>query len=155
VDRIKASAFDTVFTNALTGKNIGGAYGGATFNPYTKSETEIQRFCQSYMTELSKYIGPDKDLPGMGEGVGPAEIGYLYGQYKRINQHCGQIGEGLLWGGSPMHIKAHGYGVVYFAKKMLEDKGMSLAGKRCLVTGSHYVRRHTLFHFVELRPLWR
>jgi glutamate dehydrogenase (NADP+) len=129
-----------VFSNALSGKTIGGAYGGSTFNPYTKSETEIQRFCQSYMTELSKYIGPDKDLPGMGEGVGPSEIGYLYGQYKRINQTCGQIGQGLLWGGSPVHIKAQGYGVVYFAKKMLADKGMSLAGKRCLITGSHYVR---------------
>ena len=112
---------------------MGGAYGGADFNPYDKSENEIQRFCQSYMTELSKYIGtqhllhqrncysvlmyntltyfliltylllallgPDEDLPGMGDGCGPTEIGYMYGQYKRINAHCGQLGKGLLWGG--------------------------------------------------------
>lgn len=74
---IKAAAFDATFSNALSCKNIGGAYGGADFDPYNKSDTEIQRFCQSYMTELSKYIGPDTDLPGMGSGVGPAEIGYV------------------------------------------------------------------------------
>jgi glutamate dehydrogenase (NADP+) len=127
-----------MFTNALSGKNLGGAYGGADFNPYNKSENEIQRFAQSYMTELSKYIGPDIDLPGMGEGCGPTEIGYLYGQYKRINQHCGQNGKGLLWGGSPgPAVHAQGMGIAYFAKKMLADKGMSLEGKRCLITGSN------------------
>ena len=100
---MKATAFDTTFTNALSNQAIGGAYGGADFNPYDKSETEIQRFCQSYMTELSKYIGPDVDLPGLGDGCGTSEIGYLYGQYKRVNQHCGQVGKGLLWGGSPLY----------------------------------------------------
>ena len=136
---VKSAAFDTTFSNALSGVKIGGAFGGADFNPYNKSDTEIQRFCQSYMTELSKYIGPDVDLPGLGDGVTQAEIGYLYGQYKRINHHCGQVGQGLLWGGNPVAIQAHGYGVVYFAKKMLEDKGLSLEGKKCLITGSHYV----------------
>lgn len=100
---MKAAGFDATFTNALGNKNIGGAFGGADFDPYSKSETEIQRFCQSYMTELSKYIGPDVDLPGLGDGVNAPEIGYMYGQYKRINQHCGQFGKGLLWGGSPAY----------------------------------------------------
>lgn len=134
---MKAAAFDTTFCNALALKNVGGAFGGADFVPYKKSDTEIQRFCQSYMTELSKYIGPDMDLPGLGEGVSSMEIGYMYGQYKRINQHYGQIGQGLLWSGYPKHEQAQGYGVVYFAKRMLEDKKTSLEGKRCLITGSN------------------
>lgn len=136
---MKSAAFDTTFSNALSGQKIGGAYGGADFNPYNKSETEIQRFCQSYMTELSKYIGPEVDLPGLGEGVSATEIGYMYGQYKRINHHCGQFGQGLLWGGNPVHMQAQGHGVVFFAKKMLEEKGQTLEGKRCLITGSSYV----------------
>mmetsp|Transcript_17046 Transcript_17046/g.15398 ORF Transcript_17046/g.15398 Transcript_17046/m.15398 type:complete len:525 (-) Transcript_17046:47-1621(-) len=139
ISTIKALAFDTTFSTALSGVKLGGAYGGADFNPYNKSETEIQRFCQSYMTELSKYIGPDVDLPGMGEGVTSSEIGYLYGQYKRLNHQCGQFGSGLLWGGSPANAQAQGHGVVCFAKRMLEDKGLTLEGKKCLVTGSHYV----------------
>ena len=109
----------------MSGVNLGGAYGGADFKPYRASETEIQRFCQSYMTELSKYIGPDVDLPGreyiyiymyttvsliwlllgMGDGVTSVETGYLYGQYKRINEHYGQMGQGLLWGGNPEYTK--------------------------------------------------
>lgn len=148
---IKAAAFDTTFSNALlTGVRIGGAYGGADFNPYSKSETEIQRFCQSYMTELSKYIGPDVDLPGLGEGVGAIEIGYLYGQYKRINHHCGQFGKGLLWGGHPAHLQAQGHGVVHFAKLMLEDKGQSLQGKKCLISGSNYVALAVAEKLLEL-----
>jgi glutamate dehydrogenase (NADP+) len=147
----KANAFDIMFTNALSGKNLGGAYGGADFNPYNKSENEIQRFAQSYMTELSKYIGPDIDLPGMGEGCGPTEIGYLYGQYKRINQHCGQNGKGLLWGGSPgPAVHAQGMGIAYFAKKMLADKGTSLEGKRCLITGSNSTALALAEKLVEL-----
>lgn len=136
---MKAAAFDTTFTNALALKNMGGAFGGADFVPYFKSDTEIQRFCQSYMTELSKYIGPNFDLPGLGEGVSSMEMGYMYGQYKRINQHYGQVGKGILWSGHPEHETAQGYGVVYFAKKMLEDKGLSLEGKKCIITGSNVV----------------
>lgn len=136
---MKAAAFDTTFSNALALRTIGGAFGGADFDPNTKSDTEIQRFCQSYMTELSKYIGTDTDYPSMGQAVGPAEIGYMYGQYKRINNHCGQIGKGLLWGGCPVHEQAQGYGVAYFAKLILADKGLSLEGKRCLITGADQV----------------
>jgi len=136
---MKAAAFDSTFSNALSRVNLGGAYGGADFVPFNKSETEIQRFCQSYMTELSKYIGPDTDLPGMGDGVTAAETGYLYGQYKRLNDHYGQLGKGLLWGGAPTYFSAQGYGAVQFAKYMLKDKDISLEGKRCIVTGSHYV----------------
>lgn len=135
---MKAAAFNTTFINALSQTNVGGAYGGADFDPMTKSDTEIQRFCQSYMTELSKYVGPDVDYPGIGNGVTATEIGYLYGQYKRINSHCGQIGTGLFWGGMPLHVQAHGIGVVHFAKIMLADKGISLEGKRCLITGSQH-----------------
>ncbi len=146
---MKAAAFDATFINALSTK-LGGAFGGSDINPYTKSETELQRFCQSYMTELSKYIGPDIDLPGIGEGVTLSEIGYMYGQYKRINAHCGRQNKGLLWGGAPQHIQAQGYGVVYFAKKMLEDKGLSLQGKRCLITGSNYVALAVAEKLIEL-----
>jgi glutamate dehydrogenase (NADP+) len=147
---IKAAAFDTTFSNALSLKTIGGAYGGADFDPDTKSDTEIQRFCQSYMTELSKYIGPETDYPSMGQGVGSAEIGYLYGQYKRINNHCGQIGKGLLWGGCPVHEQAQGYGIVSFAKLMLADKGVSLEGKRCLITGAHQTALSVAEKLIEL-----
>jgi len=147
---VKSAAFDTVFTNALSRKHIGGAYGGSDFDPTMKSDTEIQRFCQSYMTELSKYVGPDMDLPGIGEGVGPTEIGYLYGQYKRINHHHGQFGTGLLWGGAPAYTPAVGYGVVQFAQKILSDKGMSLQGKRCIITGCSNVAISVAEKLMEL-----
>jgi len=147
---MKAAAFDTTFSNALCLKNMGGAYGGADFDPSNKSDTEIQRFCQSYMTELSKYIGPDVDLPGLGDGVSAVEIGFMYGQYKRINSHCGHIGQGLLWGGSTPYEQAQGYGVVYFAKKMLEDKGLSLDGKKCIITGSSHIALAVAEKLLEL-----
>ena len=107
-----------VFTNALTGGDLGAAVGGADFNPLNKSEAEIQRFCQAYMTELSKYIGPDQDIPGVGTGVGSREIGYLYGQFKRTNVHHAQKGKGLLWGGMYPFPQAPAWGVVHFAKKV-------------------------------------
>lgn len=140
MDMIKANAFHTTFSNALLPQStgsFGGAFGGADFNPYDKSENEIQRFCQSYMTELSKYIGPDFDLPGMGDGVSEVEIGYMYGQYKRINQHFGRLGRGLLWGGSPAHRNAKGMGIVHFANAFLTDKKMSLEGKRVSLPPSY------------------
>ena len=145
---VKASAFENTFSNALSGltssdglvsDSFGGAYGGADFNPYNKSDGEIQRFCQSYMTELSKYIGPNVDLPGVGDGVGNEEIGYMYGQYKRFNQQYGRVGRGVLWGGTPRGLEATGKGMVFFAKAMLEDKKMDFQGKRVLITGSHYI----------------
>ncbi|CAM9851375.1 unnamed protein product [Heterosigma akashiwo] len=133
---LKALALDRTFTNALTGANMGAAVGGSDFNPHGKSEAEIQRFCQSYMTELSKYIGPDLDIPGMGLSAGPSEIGYMYGQYKRTHNHISHLGRGLLWGGAPPFPHCTGFGVAHFAQQMLEDKGESLKGKRCLITGS-------------------
>eukprot|EP00904_Undaria_pinnatifida_P010369 jgi/Undpi1/6462/HiC_scaffold_20.g08941.m1 len=149
-DVCKALGMETVFANALTGCNLGAAAGGADFNPHNKSEAEIQRFCQSYMTELTKYIGPDLDMPSMGYGVGLQEVGYLYGQYKRINDHVAQRGRGVLWGGTHFYPEAAGYGVVEFAKCVLEDKGDTLKGKRCLITGSGKVAVHVaekLLHF--------
>ncbi|KAG5185513.1 glutamate dehydrogenase 1 (NADP-dependent) [Tribonema minus] len=134
--QVKALGLETVFTNSLSGCSLGAASGGADFNPHNKSESETQRFCQSYMTELSKYIGPDMDIPSMGYGVGLPEVGYLYGQYKRVNDHVAQKGRGVLWGGIPLYPEGVGHGVVYFANEMLRDKGDSLKGKRCLVTGS-------------------
>lgn len=133
---LKTLAFDSVFSNALTGRCIGSAVGGADFNPYNKSEAEIQRFCQSYMTELSKYVGPDQDFPNMGMGCGAAEVGYMFGQYKRINQKTGNNGRSFLWGGNPSFPEASGYGVAHFADALLKDKHDSLEGKRCLIVGS-------------------
>lgn len=138
---VKALGFDSVFSNALTGFNIGAAVGGADINPFNKSDAEMQRFCQSYMTELAKYIGPDQDQPTMGMGVGETEIGYLFGQYKRINIKSSSGGKPFLSAGSPSFYKAPGFGVVHFADNMLRDKGDSLEGKRCLIIGSGKVAR--------------
>uniref|UniRef100_A0A7S2E2V9 Glutamate dehydrogenase n=1 Tax=Octactis speculum TaxID=3111310 RepID=A0A7S2E2V9_9STRA len=135
-DFIKSQGFDAVLTNSISGLDIGAASGGADFNPKNKSDAEIQRFSQSFMTELSKYIGPDIDLPGPGLGVSATEIGYMYGQYKRINSSVAGRGTGILWGGQMKWKAAPGFGVVYFAQAMLNDKSDSLEGKRCVVTGS-------------------
>lgn len=136
LDLVKALAFDLVVSNSLATSNVGAAVGGANFDPRNKSEAEIQRFCQSFMTELSKYIGPDLDLPSMGQGVGAVEMGYLYGQYKRLGMSLSRKSSGMLWGGRPLWPEATGHGVVHFAHKLLEAKGDSLEGKRCLITGS-------------------
>lgn len=135
-DLLKSIAFNANFGNALTGQRLGGAAGGSNFDPSTASEAEIQRFCQSFMTELQKYIGPGEDLPGMGVNVGTAEIGYLYGQYKRNTHAYSRHGRGLLWGGAFAHPEVFGYSPVHFAQTMLEARGDSLRGKRCLITGS-------------------
>jgi len=135
-DMLKGMAFAANFGNALTGARIGGAAGGSNFDPSRASEAEIQRFCQSFMTELAKYIGPGTDLPSIGRGVGRAEVGYLYGQYKRSSNNFSRHGRGLLWGGTLAHPEAFGYGAVHFAKHMLAERGESLQGKRCLITGS-------------------
>ena len=135
-DLVKSMAFDGNFGNALTGARLGGAAGGSNFEPRLASESEIQRFCQSFMTELSKYVGPDRDLPSMGVNVGAAEVGYLYGQYKRTTEHYARHGRGILWGGALPHPEVFGYSAVHFAKHLLESRGESLAGKRCLITGS-------------------
>ena len=133
---LRAQSFDATFANALTGRRLGGAAGGANFEPSLASEAEIQRFCQAFMTELQKYVGPGLDLPSMGVNCGSTEIGYMYGQYKRTSTNLSKHGFGMLWGGSVPHPEVHGYGPVAFAKHYLENKGDSLVGKRCLVTGS-------------------
>jgi len=108
--------------NSLSGGAAGGAAGGSDFNPENKSEAEIQRFCQCFMNELSKYLGPDIDHPGMGLGVGAREIGYMYGQWKRTHQVGAQRGRGLLWGGAAPFPHATGFGVAHFAEALLQDK---------------------------------
>lgn len=135
-DFVKAVSFDTLGMNAVAGMDFGGAAGGADFDPSNKSEAEIQRFCQSFMTELSKHIGPDHDMPSMGIGVGEAEIGYMYGQYKRIKDIGAKQGSGFLWGGRVPWRFAYGHGVAHFAERMLRDKKETLQGKRVLITGS-------------------
>mmetsp|Transcript_33225 Transcript_33225/g.100141 ORF Transcript_33225/g.100141 Transcript_33225/m.100141 type:complete len:507 (-) Transcript_33225:42-1562(-) len=135
-DHLKAQAFDATFANALTGQRLGGAAGGSNFDPTLASEPEIQRFCQSFMTELGKYVGPGSDLPGLGVNVGAAEIGYMYGQYKRTAETLSKHGFGMLWGGSVPHPEVFGYSPVAFAANLLAARGDSLKGKRCLVTGS-------------------
>jgi len=135
-DSVKASAFDALCANSLSGLHAGAASGGADFDPSNKSEGEIQRFCQSYMTELAKYIGDGVDMPSMGNGVGPREIGYLYGQYNRLAGRSSAKGKGMMWGGLVPWKQATGSGVAHFAARLLADKKESLAGKRVLLTGS-------------------
>jgi glutamate dehydrogenase (NADP+) len=131
----KFLAFETVFRNALAGP-FGSAHGGSDFNPFDKSEAEVMRFCQSYMTELANYIGPHTDIPTAGVGVGPKEIGYMFGQYKRLRQLHPAGTEGILSGGQYYYPQVTGYGIVHFANRTLESRGESLKGKRCLISGS-------------------
>ncbi len=135
---LKFLGFEQIFKNALTGLPIGGAKGGADFDPKGKSDMEIMRFCQSFMTELRHHIGPDTDVPAGDIGVGAREIGYLYGQYKRLkNDVTGVLtGKGLSYGGSLGRKEATGYGVCYFTQEMLKQKGTSFAGKTVVVSGS-------------------
>lgn len=135
---VKFLGFEQIFKNALTGQPIGGGKGGSNFDPKGKSDFEIMRFCQSFMTELQKHIGLDIDVPAGDIGVGGHEIGYLYGQYKRLNGSEAGIltGKGLTYGGSLARTEATGYGAVYFAQQMLEHAGQSIAGKRAIVSGS-------------------
>jgi len=152
---IKFLGFEQIFKNALTGLAIGGGKGGSDFNPKGRSETEIIRFCQSYMTELSRHIGPRIDVPAGDIGVGAREIGYLYGQYRRLtNRYEGAItGKGRLWGGSLLRTEATGYGCVYFAENMLEARGESLKGQRCLVSGAGNVAIYTIEKLYQVGAL--
>lgn len=135
---IKFLGFEQIFKNSLTGQPIGGGKGGSNFDPKGKSDNEIMRFCQSFMTELSKHVGADTDVPAGDIGVGGREIGYLYGQYKRLrNEYTGVLtGKGLTWGGSLARTEATGYGAVYFAEQMLKARGQDFAGKTAIVSGS-------------------
>ena len=154
---IKFLGFEQIFKNALTGLPIGGGKGGANFDPKGKSNGEIMRFCQSFITELYRHIGPTTDVPAGDIGVGAREIGYMFGQYKRITgQFDGVLtGKSLLWGGSLVRKEATGYGCVYFAQNMLEDKGEALAGKTCLVSGAGNVAIYTIekLHQLGARPV--
>lgn len=134
---LKFLAFEQVFKNSLTTLPMGGGKGGSDFDPKGKSDNEVMRFCQSFMTELYRHIGPDTDVPAGDIGVGTREIGYLFGQYKRLkNEFTGVLtGKGLNWGGSLIRPEATGYGVVYFAQEMLRTIGDSFEGKRVAVSG--------------------
>jgi glutamate dehydrogenase (NADP+) len=149
---MKFLAFEQVFTNSLTGLSLGGGRGGSDFDPKGKSDREVMRFCQSFMTELSKHIGPQSAIATGGHGVGRREIGYLFGQYKRLrNQFDGALtGKGLDWGGTTQCLEAAGYGAVYFAREMLATRGDSIEGKTCVVSGSGNVALHVAEKINEL-----
>ena len=149
---LKFLAFEQTFKNALTGLPMGGGKGGANFNPKGKSVREIMRFCQSFMTELYRHIGADIDVPAGDIGVGGREIGYMFGQYKRItNQFTGVLtGKGLEYGGSMIRPEATGYGAVYFLDNMLKHKGEGLEGKTAVVSGSGNVATHAAEKLVQL-----
>lgn len=148
---MKFLAFEQVFKNSLTGLQIGGGKGGSDFDPKGKSDGEVMRFCQSFMIELSRHIGPDTDVPAGDIGVGGREIGYLFGQYKRLrNEFTGTLtGKGLNWGGSLVRPEATGYGSVYFAQEMLAAAGDSIEGKTCVVSGSGNVAQYTVRKLLE------
>ena len=143
---IKFLGFEQIFKNALTGLQIGGGKGGSDFNPKGKSDAEIMRFCQAFMSELFRHIGANTDVPAGDIGVGGREIGYMFGMYKKLaNRYEGVLtGKSLKWGGSLARTEATGYGAVYFAKYMLEDRGETLEGKKCVVSGSGNVSIYTI-----------
>src|SRR5256714_873070 len=154
---IKFLAFEQVFKNSLTGLPMGGGKGGSDFDPKGKSDREVMRFCQSFMTELFRHVGPHTDVPAGDIGVGGREIGYLFGQYKRLrNEFTGVLtGKGLNWGGSLIRPEATGYGAVYFAAEMLATRKETLEGKVCLVSGSGNVAQYTVEKLIEMgaRPV--
>jgi len=143
---LKFLAFEQVFKNSLTTLPMGGGKGGSDFDPKGKSDNEVMRFCQSFMTELSRHIGPDTDVPAGDIGVGGREIGFMFGQYKRLrNEFTGVLtGKGLSWGGSLIRPEATGYGCVYFAAEMLKSRKETFAGKLCLVSGTGNVAQYTI-----------
>lgn len=143
---LKFLAFEQTFKNSLTGLPMGGGKGGADFNPRGKSSNEVMRFCQSFMTELYRYVGDDVDVPAGDIGVGAREIGFMFGQYKRLtNRFSGVLtGKGMEFGGSPIRTEATGYGAVYFMDHMLRHSGNSFEGKTCLVSGSGNVATYAV-----------
>ncbi|SCI63736.1 NADP-specific glutamate dehydrogenase [uncultured Flavonifractor sp.] len=149
---MKFLGFEQIFKNSLTGLPIGGGKGGSDFDPKGKSDDEVMRFCQSFMTELYRHIGPDCDVPAGDIGVGGREIGYLYGQYKRLTgQYCGVLtGKGLSYGGSLARTQATGYGVVYLANEVLTHKGKSFQGQKVIVSGSGNVAIYAAEKATEL-----
>ena len=154
---LKFLAFEQVFKNSLTTLPMGGGKGGSDFDPKGRSDSEVMRFCQSFMTELHRHIGPNTDIPAGDIGVGGREIGYLFGQYKRLaNEFSGVLtGKGINWGGSLIRPEATGYGAVYFAKEMLATRKEDFAGKVCLISGSGNVAQFAAAKLIELgaRPV--
>ena len=149
---LKFLAFEQVFKNALTTLPMGGGKGGADFDPKGKSDSEVMRFCQAFMCELFRHIGPDTDVPAGDIGVGAREIGFLFGMYKRLkNEFTGVMtGKGLTWGGSVIRPEATGYGAVYFASEMLKTRKEEMKGKTCLVSGSGNVAQYTVDKLISL-----
>jgi glutamate dehydrogenase (NADP+) len=149
---LKFLAFEQVFKNALTTLPMGGGKGGSDFDPKGKSDTEVMRFCQSFMTELFRHIGPNKDIPAGDIGVGAREIGYMFGQYKRLkNEFSGVFtGKGISWGGSLIRPEATGYGVAYFIEEMLKHKKKGVKGKKVVISGSGNVAQFATEKFIEM-----
>jgi glutamate dehydrogenase (NADP+) len=152
---VKFLGFEQVFKNALTGLQIGGAKGGSNFDPKGKSDGEIMRFCQAFMSELYKHIGETHDIPAGDIGVGEREIGYLFGQYKKLTGRFEGVltGKHINWGGSNTRKEATGYGAVYFAENILNKYGESLEGKRCCVSGSGNVATYTIEKLYDMGAL--
>ena len=149
---LKFLAFEQIFKNSLTTLPMGGGKGGSDFNPKGKTDTEVMRFCQSFMTELFRHIGPNRDIPAGDIGVGSREIGYMFGQYKRLkNEFTGVLtGKGISWGGSLIRPEATGYGVVYFVQKMLEHNGSGLKDKKVVISGSGNVAQYAAEKAIQL-----
>ena len=149
---LKFLAFEQIFKNSLTTLPMGGGKGGSDFNPKGKTDTEVMRFCQSFMTELFRHIGPNRDIPAGDIGVGSREIGYMFGQYKRLkNEFTGVLtGKGISWGGSLIRPEATGYGVVYFVQKMMEHNGTGLKDKKVLISGSGNVAQYAAEKAIQL-----
>ncbi|WP_461206368.1 NADP-specific glutamate dehydrogenase [Clostridium sp. DL1XJH146] len=150
---IKFLGFEQILKNSLTGLPIGGGKGGSDFNPKGKSDAEVMRFCQSFMTELAKHIGKDVDVPAGDIGVGGREIGYLYGQYKRINTNYDAgilTGKGLTYGGSLARTEATGYGLIYIVEEMLKDNGLEIEGKKVVLSGSGNVAIYAMEKAIKL-----
>jgi glutamate dehydrogenase (NADP+) len=150
---LKFLAFEQVFKNSLTTLPMGGGKGGSDFDPKGKSDSEVMRFCQGFMSELFRHIGSNTDVPAGDIGVGGREIGYLFGQYKKLrNEFTGVLtGKGLNWGGSLIRPEATGYGAVYFASEMLSTRNQLLEGKKCLVSGSGNVAQYTVEKILQLK----
>ena len=149
---LKFLGFEQIFKNSLTTLPMGGGKGGSDFNPKGKSDNEVMKFCQSFMTELSRHIGPNTDIPAGDIGVGGREIGYMFGQYKRLrNEFTGVLtGKGINWGGSLIRPEATGYGVVYFAEKMLKNKGDDFKNKKVAISGSGNVAQYACEKCIQL-----
>ncbi len=149
---LKFLGFEQIFKNALTTLPMGGGKGGSDFDPKGKSDADVMRFCQSFMTELHRHIGAESDVPAGDIGVGAREVGYMFGQYKRLrNEFTGVLtGKGLNWGGSLIRPEATGYGAVYFAEEMLKTKNERLEGKTCLVSGSGNVAQYATEKLLDL-----